>query len=460
MQYVDEQATVSAVPDDRTIVVERFRDEVGDWRVCILSPLGARVHTPWALAIEQRVQERFGPGAQVLWSDDGIVIRLPEAIERIPLEDLLFDPDAIEEAVIATLPGTALFASIFREASARALLLPRRRPGQRTPMWQQRQRSADLLSAAGRFPDFPMLLEATRECLRDHFDVPALRELMAAIAARRTRVVAVDTERASPFAQSLLFGWIAVYMYEGDAPLAERRAAALSLDRDLLRDLLGSEDLRELLDPAALDEVELELQRLAEGRRVRSPTRCTTSYAISGRWTASGSRRAPTAMATPGSAGCSRKAGRSRWRSPARTRAAAVEDAGRLRDGAGRRRARRACPRCISSPATRRSPISSPDTRARMRPSPRSTSPRGSAPTAAPSPAPSRRSAPTGASCRASFGPAGSSANGATATSCAGSGAGRSRRFAARWSRSTRRRSGGSCPRGRAPTGRAGVPTR
>ncbi len=270
VQYVDEQAAVGAVPDDRTIVVERFRDEVGDWRVCILSPLGARVHTPWALAIEQRVQERFGPGAQVLWSDDGIVLRLPEAIERIPVEDLLFDPDTIEDAVIATLPGTALFASIFREASARALLLPRRRPGQRTPMWQQRQRSADLLSAAGRFPDFPMLLEATRECLRDHFDVPALRELMASIAARRTHVVSVDTERASPFAQSLLFGWIAVYMYEGDAPLAERRAAALSLDRDLLRDLLGSEDLRELLDPAALDEVELELQRLADGRRARS----------------------------------------------------------------------------------------------------------------------------------------------------------------------------------------------
>jgi ATP-dependent Lhr-like helicase len=270
VNYVDEQAEVSAVPDDRTIVIERFRDEVGDWRMCILSPLGARVLTPWALAIEARLQERLGPGAQVLWTDDGIMVRLPEAVESVPIDDLLFAPDEIEDAVVATLPGTALFASIFREASARALLLPRRRPGSRTPMWQQRQRSADLLSAAGQFPDFPMLLEATRECLRDHFDVPALHELMGSIASRTTRLVAVDTERASPFAQSLLFGWIAVYMYEGDAPMAERRAAALSLDRDLLRDLLGSDDLRELLDPAALDAVELELQRLADGRAARS----------------------------------------------------------------------------------------------------------------------------------------------------------------------------------------------
>jgi ATP-dependent Lhr-like helicase len=271
--YVDEQAeaTGGAVPDDRTVVVERFRDEVGDWRVCVLSPLGERVHAPWALAIEARIQDRLGPGAQVLWSDDGIVIRLPEAVERIPVEDLLFAPDEIEEGVVSALPSTALFASVFREAAARALLLPRRSPGQRTPLWQQRQRSADLLAAAAQHPDFPILLEATRECLRDHFDVAALRELMHALRARTTRLVAVDTERASPFAQSLLFRWVAVYMYEGDAPLAERRAAALSLDRDLLRELLGSEDLRELLDARAIAEVELELQRLAEGRRARGP---------------------------------------------------------------------------------------------------------------------------------------------------------------------------------------------
>jgi ATP-dependent Lhr-like helicase len=271
VNYVDEQDTQSAVPDDRTVVVERFRDELGDWRVCILTPFGARVHAPWALAIESRVAERFGSGAQILWSDDGVVLRLPEAVETIPADDLVFEPDEIERAVVDALPNTALFASVFREAAARALLLPRRRPGERTPLWQQRQRSADLLGAASAHPDFPILLEATRECLRDHFDVPALRDLMGDLGSRRTRMVAVDTDHASPFARSLLFAWIAVFMYEGDAPLAERRAAALSLDRELLRDLLGAEDLRELLDPAALDQVELELQRLADGRAVRGP---------------------------------------------------------------------------------------------------------------------------------------------------------------------------------------------
>ena len=271
VKYVDDQREATgAIPDDRTIVVERFRDELGDWRVCILSPFGQRVHAPWGLAIEARLAERVGPGAQVLWSDDGIVIRLPEAEDRIPLDDLLFDPDEIEEEVVRVLPGTALFASAFREASARALLLPRRRPGQRTALWQQRQRSADLLVAAAKHPTFPMLLETTRECLRDVFDVPALREVMADLRSRKTKLVAVDTERASPFAQSLLFRWVAIYMYEGDAPLAERRAAALALDRDLLRELLGEEELRDLLDPAAFDELEIELQGLAEGRRARN----------------------------------------------------------------------------------------------------------------------------------------------------------------------------------------------
>jgi ATP-dependent helicase Lhr and Lhr-like helicase len=268
--YLDDQIEATgAVPDDRTVVVERFRDEIGDWRMCVLSPFGQRVHAPWGLAIEARLLERFGPGAQVLWSDDGIVIRLPEAVDRIPVEDLLFDPEDVEAEVVKALPGTALFASVFREASARALLLPRQRPGKRTPLWQQRQRSADLLAEAAKHPTFPMLLETTRECLRDVFDVPALREVMTDLRSRTTKLVAVDTEKASPFAQSLLFRWVAVYMYEGDAPLAERRAAALSLDRDLLRELLGTEELRDLLDPLALEEVELELQRLAEGRGAR-----------------------------------------------------------------------------------------------------------------------------------------------------------------------------------------------
>ena len=269
--YLDDQAEATgAVPDDRTVVVERFRDELGDWRMCLLSPFGQRVHAPWGLAIEQRLLDRFGPGAQVLWGDDGIVVRLPEAVDRIPVEDLVFDPDEIEDAVVAALPGTAMFASAFREASARALLLPRQRPGKRTPLWMQRQRSADLLTEAAKHPTFPMLLETTRECLKDVFDVPALREVMADLRSRRTKLVAVDTETASPFAQSLLFRWVSVFMYEGDAPLAERRAAALSLDRDLLRELLGTEELRELLDPPAIDEVELELQWLADGRHARS----------------------------------------------------------------------------------------------------------------------------------------------------------------------------------------------
>ncbi|MGH2637164.1 MAG: DEAD/DEAH box helicase, partial [Actinomycetota bacterium] len=239
--YLDDQREAAgAVPDDRTIVVERFRDEIGDFRVCVLSPFGARVHAPWAMAIEARLAQRFDLDVQVLWSDDGIVIRLPESEERIPVEDLLFDPDDVEELVVAQLPATTLFTTLFREAAARALLLPRRLPGRRTPLWQQRQRGADLLQVASRYPTFPILLEATRECLRDVFDVPALKEVLGDVRARRIRVVPVDTERSSPFAQSLLFGWIAVYMYEADAPLAERRAAALALDRDLLRELLGA----------------------------------------------------------------------------------------------------------------------------------------------------------------------------------------------------------------------------
>ncbi|MFL5790891.1 MAG: DEAD/DEAH box helicase [Actinomycetota bacterium] len=335
VSYIDEQAETSAVPDDRTIVIERFRDELGDWRICILSPLGARVHTPWALAIQDRLLARYGPGAQVLWADDGIVLRLPEAVDAIPTDTLLFSPEEIEEAVIATLPGTALFATVFREASARALLLPRRRPGSRTPMWQQRQRSADLLSAAGRFADFPILLEATRECLQDHFDVPALQELMASVAARRTRIVAVDTDHASPFAQSLLFGWIAVYMYEGDAPLAERRAAALSLDRDLLRDLLGSDDLRELLDPAALDQVELELQRLADGRHARSVDGVHDLLRDLGPLSETEIDARFDGDATSALAELTRDGRAIDVVVAGETRFAATEDAGRLRDGLG-----------------------------------------------------------------------------------------------------------------------------
>ena len=275
--YLDEQAEATgAVPDDRTIVVERFRDEIGDWRVCLLTPFGAPVHAPWAMALQARLSERHGWDVEVVWSDDGIVLRLPDVDDLdgtgttpIPLDDLLIDPDEIDEAVLTHLPGTSMFASRFRECAGRALLLPRRRPDRRTPLWQQRQRAADLLGVAARYPEFPILLEATRECVNDVFDLAALREVLTGVRSRAVRVVPVDTDRASPFAQSLLFQWLAVYMYEGDAPLAERRAAALALDRDLLRELLGAEELRDLLDADVLLEVEQELQRCCDGRRAR-----------------------------------------------------------------------------------------------------------------------------------------------------------------------------------------------
>ena len=268
--YLEDQAAATgAVPDDRTVVVERFRDEIGDWRVCVLTPFGAQVHAPWGMALRARLSEAWGVDVDLMWSDDGIVMRLPEAVDDLPVDDLVFDPDEIAEIVVARLPDTSMFASRFRECAARALLLPRRRPDQRTPLWQQRQRAADLLSVAAKYPSFPILLETTRECVNDVFDLPALVELMTDLRSRRIRVVAVDTPQASPFAQSLLFSWIAVYMYEGDAPLAERRAAALALDRDLLRDLLGAEELRELLDAGVIADVELELQRLTGGRQAR-----------------------------------------------------------------------------------------------------------------------------------------------------------------------------------------------
>lgn len=266
--YLDEQAQATgAVPDDRTIVVERFRDEIGDWRVCVLSPFGARVHAPWAMALQSRLEDRWGLAVELMWSDDGMVMRLPEAIDELPAEDLLIDPDEIHELVVSQLPRTAMFASRFRECAARSLLLPRRRPDRRTPLWQQRQRAADLLAVAANHPTFPVLLEATRECLNDVFDLPALHQLLSDLQSRRVRLVSAETDHASPFAQSLLFGWIAIYMYEGDAPLAERRAAALAVDRDLLRELLGADELRELIDPEVMASLELDLQRLSESRR-------------------------------------------------------------------------------------------------------------------------------------------------------------------------------------------------
>ncbi|MGZ8482089.1 MAG: DEAD/DEAH box helicase, partial [Candidatus Limnocylindria bacterium] len=243
--YLADQREVTGVlPTDRTIIVERFRDELGDWRVAILTPFGGRVHAPWAMAIEARFRERHGVEVQAMWSDDGIAVRLPEGVESdgSTIESaLLVEPEEVEELLTSELGGSALFAARFRENAARALLLPRRRPGQRTPLWMQRQRSADLLRVASNYGSFPIILETYREVLRDVFDVPALVDLLGSIRARRIRVVSVETRSASPFASSLLFDYVGSFMYEGDAPLAERRAAALALDRELLRELLGAE---------------------------------------------------------------------------------------------------------------------------------------------------------------------------------------------------------------------------
>ena len=270
--YLQDQAEATgSVPDDRTIVVERFRDQLGDWRVCVLTPFGARVHAPWSLAVKSRLQERLGQDVQSIYSDDGFAIRLADADQPPDLDLFLLEAEDVQSLVASQLHDSALFASRFRENAGRALLLPRRRPGERTPLWQQRQRSADLLRIAAKHPSFPILIETYRECLKDVFDLEALTELMRAVRSRQIRVVTVETEQASPFASSLLFDYIAQFMYEGDAPLAERRAQALTLDRELLAELLGSEELRELIDPEAIARLELELQGLQPNRFPRDP---------------------------------------------------------------------------------------------------------------------------------------------------------------------------------------------
>jgi ATP-dependent Lhr-like helicase len=276
LAYLREQREAARhVPSDRTILVERFRDELGDWRLVVHSPFGAQVNAPWALAIAARLRERRGVDAQVAHSDDGIVVRLPDAVDSdgaevvAGAEDVLLDPEEVEQIVVAEVGGSALFAARFRECAARSLLLPRRDPRRRTPLWQQRQRAAQLLSVASKYESFPVVLEAMRECLQDVYDVPGLRELMGDVRARRVRVVEVETPSPSPFARSLLFGYVGMFLYEADTPLAERRAAALSLDSTLLAELLGSEAIRELLDAEVVAEVELSLQRLAPDRHAR-----------------------------------------------------------------------------------------------------------------------------------------------------------------------------------------------
>ncbi len=340
LAYLSEQREATGhVPDDRTLVVERFRDELGDWRLVVHSPYGALVHAPWALAMTARLRERYGVDAQALHSDDGVVLRIPDtggldSGAAPPASDLaLFEPDEIERIVTDELGGSALFASRFRECAARALLLPRNRPGKRMPLWQQRQRAAQLLSVASKYASFPIVLETVRECLQDVFDVPGLVTLMRDLAGRKARLVEVETPAPSPYARSLLFSYVGAFMYEGDAPLAERRAQALALDSTLLAELLGQANLRELLDPEVVAEAARELQRLPADRHARDvegaadllrelgplTTAELTARGAAPHWLAEleESRRAIRV----------RIAGEERW--------AAIEDAGRLRDALG-----------------------------------------------------------------------------------------------------------------------------
>ena len=334
----DQRAATGHVPDDRTLVVERFRDELGDWRVVLHSPYGDRVHAPWALAITARLRERYGGmDVQALHTDDGIIIRVPDSDEPPPAGIALLDPGEVGDIITAEVGGSALFASRFRECAGRALLLPRRQPGRRTPLWQQRQRSAQLLEIASQYPGFPITLETVRECLQDVFDVPALTEVLSDLAARRIKMVEVETATPSPFGKSLLFRYVGAFMYEGDAPLAERRAQALALDPALLAELLGTDGLRELLDPAVVAETEADLQHLSDSRRCRDiehvadllrtcgpltpgevAERCVSPDEADG-WLAglSAARRIISV----------RVAGQPMW--------AAIEDAGRLRDALG-----------------------------------------------------------------------------------------------------------------------------
>ena len=336
----DQLAATAAVPTDTTLIVERFRDELGDWRVVLHSPYGLRVHAPLALAVGRRVRDRYGIDENPTASDDGIVVRLPDTDFDSGLaaaaELFVFEADEIESIVTSQVGGSALFASRFRECAARALLLPRRYPGRRTPLWQQRQRSAHLLDVARRYADFPIVLETVRECLRDVYDVPALMTLMNAIAQQRVRMSAVETTSPSAFAASLLFGYVGAFIYEGDSPLAERRAAALSLDPALLAQLLGRVELRELLNPDVIESVNRQLQHLDGDRKARDAEEVADLLRLLGPLTAD----EVSARTTTGQSGSwldhllhTRRvltvafAGHQWW--------VAIEDIGRLRDGLG-----------------------------------------------------------------------------------------------------------------------------
>ncbi|MBO0981265.1 ATP-dependent helicase [Microbacterium sp. SD291] len=266
----EQREATGTLPTDRTLTVERGRDEVGDWRVILHSPYGMKVHAPWALAINARIRERLGVEGSAVASDDGIIVRIPDAEAEPPGAELfVFEPEELEHIVTEEVGGSALFASRFRECAARALLMPRTNPNRRSPLWQQRQRSAQLLEVARRHPTFPVILETLREVLQDVYDLPSLRTLATSIADRRVRLVETEPSQPSPYARDLLFGYVGAFMYEGDSPLAERRAAALSVDPALLGELLGTVELRELLDPDVIAQFEREAQRLDPERHAR-----------------------------------------------------------------------------------------------------------------------------------------------------------------------------------------------
>jgi ATP-dependent Lhr-like helicase len=342
LAYLEEQREATgALPDDRTIVLERTRDELGDWRLCLLSPWGGRVHAPWAMVLEAKLHD--DAEVETIWSDDGIVIRIPDRERPPEAGDLLPEPEEIEELVVRALGASSLFAARFREAAARALLLPRRKPGLRTPLWMQRKRAHDLLQVASRYPSFPIVLEAYRECLQDVFDLPGFVDLARRVRAREIRLVTVDTQAPSPFSASLLFGYVANYLYDGDAPLAERRAQALAVDQRQLRELLGEAELRELLDGRALDVLEVSLQCLDEAHRATGKDRLHDMLLRLGDL----SFEEVTARADAGPDGDAASAART-WldalvaerraiavRIAGEERFVAAEDAGRLRDALG-----------------------------------------------------------------------------------------------------------------------------
>jgi ATP-dependent Lhr-like helicase len=330
-----QQEATGTLPTDRAITVERFRDELGDWRVCLLSPFGARVHAPWALALQARLAASAGFEVQTLWSDDGIALRFANADEPPPAAALVPEPEEVEDLLLAELSRSALFATHFRENAARALLLPRRRPNQRTPLWTQRLKAQNLMAAALRHADFPIVLETYRECLNDVFDVPALVALLSAVRRREVQVVEAETTSASPFARSLAFAYVAAYMYEGDAPLAERKAQALTLDRNLLRDLLGQEELAELLEPVVIDALGAELQALAPERRAHHAEAAHDLLRRLGDLTAGELAARATEDPQPWLAALENSGRALRVTVAGEARFIAAEDAGRYRDGLG-----------------------------------------------------------------------------------------------------------------------------